>query len=184
MNLAERIVTGNGAGPISGAVYVTATQTAVGFSVGVATNLSGLGIYNPVIAGTGGTAVKVVLLDANLAPSAVPAAVSVAMIAKWNTMQGTGTGFTGVKSANAPIFQHGLAGTSTNSTAVVFGTGSTMIIPSFVKALYGLGTYSGVTPGPLQLQGEISLLPGEAAIIVGSTAATGFASLTWAEVPL
>ena len=82
------------------------------------------------------------------------------------------------------VFQQGILGTSTNNRAVIFGTGSSMIIPAYIKILYSVNTGAVVTPAPVQLQGDVSLLPGEGVIIVGNAAATGFASYTWAEVPL
>ncbi len=184
MNLAERALTGNitGPPPTPCSIFSAQNGTAVGFSVGLATNLSGYGLYNPV-GTTTQSAVKAVLLEVNLGLSASVAAQTTICLAKFNPSTGTGTGFAAGASTGV-VFQQGVAGTSTNNRVSVFGTGSTMITPTYVKVLYSLNTGAVASPGPVRLQGDIALLPGEGIIVVGNAAATGFASFTWAEVPL
>ena len=181
MNLAERALLGNmtGAAPTPCSIYTAAMGTAVVFSAGLAVAYSGYGLYNPLPTGTQ-SAVKLVPLNVSAIPTALSTAPNWFALAKYI---GTGTAFAGGASTGA-VVQQGFAGTTTNQRAVVFGTGSMAVAPVYTKFMSAFGT--GNPPGLVlfQLDGDMTVLPGEAVMFIQGIAGTGLCSFTWAEVPV
>lgn len=165
-------------------LFSYAMGTAVVFSNGNAVAYSGLGIYNPPTA-TGKPAVKLLPSRITYAPTSTGTngTGNVLAISKFT---GTATTFAGGASSGV-TFQQGVLGTSTNSVATVFGTGSFPIAPQYVEFLGALGTAVQQQVGNTivcEFEGAISVLPGEAMIVSLTLGGTGFASMVWTEVPL
>jgi len=142
---------------------------------------SGFGIYNPL--GTAGTAaVKLVLLEAQTTPSVAGTALNSLLLLK---NLGTATGFA-AGASTGQVFAAGVLGTTTSQRATVFGTGTFsggLVTAKFLVGLPATDTQV-VTPPPIEFNGEITALPGEALALASAIGHTGYASMTWMEVPL
>jgi hypothetical protein len=191
----------NLSGPLTlpGRVFTTTTGTAVAFSAGVALAYTGLAVANPATVG-GACGTKLVLIKASFQPSVVSAN---AVPVPWGIMKLTGQGTAsngGLSLWSGAIFQQGTAGTGTgiaivggtfsviNGTAA--GTGSNCLYWAEMCGSIVNGTGAGTaawtmaTVNAADLSGFTTVMPGETAAIGLNAAMTGFASLTWLEVPL
>ena len=161
------------------------TGTGVVFTAGLpVASYNGFAISNPLPTGTQG-AVKLVPLKASLTPTGVGTAgnwFGLAKIYGTNSALGTAAGAAG------PVFQAGVAGTSTTNRAIPYGTftmSNGTATCAYVEFLAGGGPTAGSpSTGIASLDGELTVMSGELLIFTQGIAGTGIASMTWAEVPV
>lgn len=179
----------NGQGPAAPAgTLITLVGTAVAISAGVAVAYTGMGIQNPANSGK-----KAVVVRAYVAPTATgPAADTPIGLMKLNA----GTASIGATSGMAgTAVAAGIAGfpsgtavsvmTIIGTASVLNGTAAPGLVNSlnFVKVVGVLGTNISGIVAP-DLNGEITVLPGETLLIGANAAVTGIPELVWFESPL
>ena len=165
-------------------IYTATMGTACVFIAGLATaTYGGLGLINPVTP-AGSSAIKLVPLKCSFVPTGVGTAGNFLGLSK---IYGTNS-VMGTSGAPGPVWQAGVAGTTTNQRAVILGTftmSNGTCTNAYVEFLMGGGATAGSpNAGMLPLDGEITVMPGEVLTFNMGIAGTGIASITWAELPL
>lgn len=179
----------NGQGPaqLAGSVFTAVLGTAVAFTGTGVISTTGLGISVP------GTATfRATVLRVSFQPSGTGAGANSGM---WGLGKvfGTATAATfsgmsgivtspGIKGTGVPGCN--VFGTCTllNGTAASGANGLSWV--TLCGSISGTNAGGGGAPPPVDLHGEIQILPGEAAIFCSLTAELALAQLTWVETPI
>lgn len=161
-----------------GNTYHASNVAAQAVSVALATTYTGLCLSNRL-----GNTKNLVLLSAGYALTVAPAAIaSLHLIAGYSAT----TNVAHTTPLAAPGIQSGLLGTGPASSANV-DSAATIVNPGYLMSLFGGFTAAALPAGPSQpvdLKGQIVIPPGGWVAIGALTAVTGFASLSWMEVPI
>lgn len=153
--------------------FEAANQAALAFSAGLATTYTGLLLYNPI-----GSNVILIPKMVKLALNAAPAAIApIGLITGFQTA--APTGLTAVAVQNAQV------GNAKAGAGLAYSA-ATVTAPVWRKSLIDGFTAAALYPGtpPMDLKGDIAILPGGFMALVGLTAVNGLGSISWMEVPL
>lgn len=183
-----------------GQIFSASLGTAVAFSAGLAVAYAGLAIANPATP-TGKTPVKLVPLRVNFTPTA-----AVSGTIAWGLVKLTGQGTAsngGISAFSGVVLACGIAGTCATGGTVPLGVGTSVVqiggtfsvvngtaAGTGSNTLYWAGMLGNANCGtgaasvPVDLQGALTVMPGETVAISPVLAVTGLASIDWLEVPL
>jgi hypothetical protein len=178
---------GQGPSQLVGSEYTAVLGTAVGFTgTGVLATV-GLGISVPGTATFRATIVRVSLqptgtgAGANSGLWGIAKVVGTATVGNLSAMSGivTSPGIKGTAAPGCNVF-----GTATvlNGTAASGVNGLSWV--TLCGPISGTNAGGGGAPPPVDLHGEVSLLPGEAAIICSLTPELALGQITWVETPI
>jgi hypothetical protein len=178
-----------------GPVYTALLQTAIAFTggLGVAQS-SAFVIYNPPVGASNPKGVRIVPL---IAHGAFVGTATGPLYPGWGIVKLlAGTASFGLAAqSNTVITQAGQAGTATgvavfagsatilNGTAGGAGANNTLSFVTLCGILpLGTVTQAGMVPGRTYLDGEVSIMPGEIALVQPGIGIVGIVGLTYAEV--
>lgn len=158
---------------VDGLGYSAANQTAQAVSAALATTYTGLMLYNPI-----GSGVILVPKMVKFALSVAPAAIApLGLISGVQTAAPTGlTALTAVSS---------LVGNSKTAQGAAYSA-ATIATPVWRQMLWD-GFTAAALPAPqvpVDLKGDIQILPGGFVAIGALTAVTGLGSISWNEIPI
>lgn len=158
---------------LDGQTYMGANQAAQAVSVALATAYTGLALYNPV-----GSGVILLVKNIKVAHAAAPVAVApIGLLSVLQTVAPTGT--------TAVPIQNSQAGNAATGKGLLFSA-ATILTPTWRRWLLD-GFTAGALPAPsppIDLKGDIAILPGGFMGIGALTAISMLGTISWDEVPL